>query len=294
MRGGQLPSILINTDQGATVTISKDGTSRQLVATNGTALFEDVEYGTWNVSSSLEGATTTDTIEVVNEFGLTLPIGKKLSSMPLKTTKLKIGGIKWILFARDHDGYPDGAQTLVSEYSTKLSAFGASTNYGVSTVKDICEGYYKSLLENEKKYVLETHRKVNTGTYVDFNEYIYIPTSVEVGVRNDLEMGTNIGFTSNSERIRYVVGVTSTSYRWWLADVYENASYTINTNGVGTFNTPQTNTIGVCPFMNLSPNTIITAEPDDEGYYTITGAEETTELLLSRALNALSILGVEQ
>lgn len=295
--GGQLPSILINTDQGATVTISKDGTSRQLVATNGTALFEGVEYGTWNVSAVLEGATTSDTIEVINKFGLTLSVGKKLSSMPLKTTKLKIGGIKWILFARDHAGYPDGAQTLVSEYSVgSTTTFGSNTNYQGSNLQSRMQQIYTSFSEKEKEYCLETTRKYKNGSgqYPTFNEYVFPLTSPEVGGSANAQMGTNLGFTGNADRIVYTAAGGLTIV-WWLADA-STSKYTWVVKKDGTlsnFNEPNYS-YAVRPACNLSANTILTTEPDEEGYYTIAGAEETTELLLSRALNALSILGVEQ
>ena len=289
-----MPSILINTDQGATVTISKDGTSRQLVATNGTALFEDVEYGTWNVSAALDGATTTDTIEVINEFGLTLSIGQKLSSMPLKTTKLKIGGIKWILFTRDHAGYPSGAQTLISEYALERIRFGSTVNYGDSNVKSACETKYQAFGEHEKKYVLETIRKIfnDSAQYLEVTEHMFILNSTEVGCTSDSKMGSNIGFTGNADRIcRTEGGATQT---WWLADAYSasRVSYVASAGSLA-YEYPSFMSY-VRPAMNLSSNTIITTEPDSEGYYTIKGAEETTELLLSRALNALSNLGVKQ
>lgn len=294
--GGQLPSILINTDQGATVTISKDGTSRQLVATNGTALFEYVEYGTWSVSSSLEGATTSDTIEVVNEFDLSLPVGQRLSSMPLKTTKLKIGGIKWILFARDHAGYPSGAQTLISEFVVGANtAFGSTVNYDVSTLQSRMQQIYTSFNEREKEYCLQTTRKYKNGSsqYPTFNEYVFPLTSVEVGQGSDAQMGSNIGFTGNADRVCTIEN--GAAQYWWLADAYSSGRvWYVSSDGAVSNSYLPGRTYGVRPACNLSANTIITSEPDAEGYYTIKGAEETTELLLSRALDALSILGVEQ
>lgn len=290
-----MPSILINTDQGATVTISKDGTSRQLVATNGTALFEGVEYGTWNVSSSLQGATTTDTIEVVNEFGLTLPVGQRLSSMPLKTTKLKIGGIKWILFARDHEGYPSGAQTLISEFTIDPNtSFGSSVNYQGSNLQTRMGQVYNLFNEREKSFVLQTTRKYKNGNgdYPSFNEYVFPLTSVEVGGNTDEQMGSNLGFSSSTDRI--CTDTSGAAQFWWLADASDLSVWRVRADGgVGSTSGPS-NSLAVRPACNLSANTIITTEPDDEGYYFIKGAEETTELLLSRALNALSILGVEQ
>ena len=290
-----MPSILINTDQGATVTISKDGTSRQLVATNGTALFEDVEYGTWNVSSSLQGATTTDTIEVVNEFGLTLPIGKKLSSMPLKTTKLKIGGIKWILFARDHEGYPDGAQTLISEYTVGATTiFGPYTNYLSSELKTRMGNIYETFNEIEKSYVLQTTRKYKNGSaqYPSISEYVFPLNSTEIGYTSDSQMGSNLGFTSNTDRICTDDGAAART--WWLADAASSTSVYLVTKTGSTTGGSISSPYSVRPACNISGDALITTEPDSEGYYTIAGAEETTELLLSRALNALSILGVEQ
>ena len=297
-RGGQLPSILINTEIGATVTITKGEDTMSQVATNGTALFEDVEYGTWNVSSSLDGATTTDTIEVVNEFGLTLPVGKKLSSMPLKTTKLKIGGIKWILFARDHAGYPSGAQTLISEFTVDPNTtFGSTTNYQGSNLQSRMQQIYTSFSEREKSFVLQTTRKYKNGSgaYPQFSEYVFPLTSPEVGGTADAQMGTNLGFNSNADRI--CNNTSGSAQHWWLANARSSSvgsfGYFVRSDGYVSDLTDPSQSYGVRPACNISGDAIITSEPDDEGYYFIKGAEETTELLLERALNALEILGVE-
>ena len=216
--------------------------------------------------------------------------------MPLKTTKLKIGGIKWILFARDHAGYPSGAQTLISEFTVDPNtAFGSTPDYQGSNLQTRMGQVYNLFNEREKSFVLQTTRKYKNENdqYPTFNEYVFPLTSPEVGGTADAQMGTKLGFTK-ADRICHTEG--GSAQQWWLANAFSALRvWYVGTDGSVSYDNGgyPPNSLGVRPACNLSANTIITTEPDEEGYYFIKGAEETTELLLERALNALEILGVE-
>ena len=127
--------------------------------------------------------------------------------MPLKTTKLKIGGIKWILFARDHEGYPSGAQTLLMEYanSSLYMSFGAAAGYGNSNVRTSASDIYQGFSDKEKAATLLTERNYRqTSSYYSTNEYTFPLNSAEVGFENDANMGSNIGFNTATEKIYYI------------------------------------------------------------------------------------------
>lgn len=292
---GGSPNVLIKTETGATVTLSKGDIVLTKIAENGEALFESVDYGTWTAKATLGDKSTSIQVVVNETIEEEINMGLMLSSLPLKTTKLKIGGIKWILFTRDHAGYPSGSQTLISEYTVGANtSFGSNSNYLNSKLQSRMQSIYESFGEHEKAYVLETTRKYKDtgGAYPTFNEYVFPLTSVEVGGNTDAQMGSNIGFTGNADRICTIENGAAQS--WWLANASLNFICYVNSDGSANSSSLPSGVRGVRPAMNLSANTIITTEPDAEGYYFIKGAEETTELLLSRALNALSILGVKQ
>ena len=278
---GGSPNVLIKTETGATVTLSKGDVVLKKIAENGEALFESVEYGTWTAVATLDDNTATQQIEVPQTIEQEVNLGLMLSSLPLKTTKLKIGGIKWILFARDHAGYPSGAQTLISEFILQNSSFGSTVNYIDSTVKSLCEQKYQAFSENEKQYVLETTRKIKNGSsqYPDITEHVFIMNSTEVGGNSDGQMGSNLGFSSNAERI--CTTTSGSAQYWWLADAYSSTNvWNVGSDGSLYDAGRPSGDIGVRPAMNLSQNTILNEYPDDEGYYTIYHKVETANALI--------------
>ena len=278
---GGSPNVLIKTETGATVTLSKGDVVLTKVAENGEALFESVEYGTWTAVATLDDNTATQQIEVPQTIEQEVTLGLMLSSLPLKTTKLKIGGIKWILFARDHDGYPSGAQTLISEFTVDPNtAFGSSVNYQGSSLQARMGQVYNLFSEREKSFVLQTTRKYKNGSgaYPIFNEYVFPLTSTEVGDNTDPQMGSNLGFSSNDDR--KCTNTSGSAQIWWLADASLSSVVRVVGSGGGFANVSPSVSNGVRPALNLSPNTILNEYPDDEGYYTIYRPVETANDLI--------------
>lgn len=235
---------------------------------NGEALFENVDYGTWTAVVTLYDITATQQIEVPQTIEREIKVELTLSSLPLKTTKLKIGGIKWILFARDHAEYPSGAQTLISEFTVDPNtSFGSSVNYQGSNLQTRMGEIYNSFLENEKKYIIETTRKYKNGSgaYPTFNEYVFPLNSTEVAGNNSGQMGSNLGFSSNADRI--CTNTSGSAQPYWLADANSHSTVChVYTDGLVYSYDPSRN-IGVRPACNLSPDTPV--KLGDDGYYVL-------------------------
>lgn len=267
---GGSPNVQITTSPNATVTLSKGTTTLSTTAdSDGVALFESVEYGSWTATATLGDKSNSIQVEVNETIEEKINIGLRLSSLPLKTTKLKIGGIKWILFTRDHEGYPSGAQTLVSEFILQNSKFGSTLNYIDSTVKSLCEQKYQAFSETEKQYVLETTRNIKnkSGEYPEFTEHMFILNSAEAGCKSDSQMGANLGFSNNADRICTIE--KGAAQNWWLADASSSSFVCAINTGGGLIDSGPSGVYGVRPAMNLSSNTLLNEYPDEEGYYTI-------------------------
>lgn len=192
-----------------------------------------------------------------------------LGAMPLKTTKLKINGVKYVLFTRDHAGYPNNAQTLLAEFITNSTSYGSNANYQGSNLQAQMQSVYTGISEYEKGFILKTDRAYRnlSGAYPTFEEYVFPLTSPEVGGTADANMGTNLGFNSNEDRKQTNEGGTAQS--WWLADATgsSGANYVYSDGSLST--SGALSSYGVFYAMNLSANTPISDEPDSEGYYTI-------------------------
>ena len=277
---GGTPNVLIKTETGATVTLSKGDIVLTKIAENGEALFESVEYGTWTAVATLDDNTATQQIEVPQTIEQEVTLGLMLSSLPLKTTKLKIGGIKWVLFARDHEGYPDGAQTLINEYADNPGTFGTGTDYDQSNLKTKMAEIYDGFTANEKSKVLVTSRKYlnSTSTYTDFEEQVFPLSVTELGGTAN-EYTYNLGFNSNEDR--KLVTEEGGARNYWAADAFSSSAvWSVTTAGAISAVAP-TNANYVARYgCNLSANTVLNEYPDEEGYYTIYREVNTASDLL--------------
>ena len=287
---GGSPNVLIKTETGATVTLSKGDVVLTKVAEDGQALFENVEYGTWTAQASLNGQTS-DSVQIVvaQEIESELSFGVPASELQVGD-KVKIGGTKYVVKAKNHSGYPSGAITLISEFIIQNSVFGTSANYSQysnSTIKSLCQQYYEQLSQPEKDTIIATTRKVKSfNGYPEFTEYIFILNSTEVGGTTDAQMGSNIGFTGNADRICHTEG--GAAQDWWLADNSSASLIHYVASAGSSGRVSPTSTKGVRPALNLS-STAQLNNKDSEGYYTIKGADTVSEL----KDKSLKILGVE-
>ena len=266
--------ITITTDVGASVTIEKDDTSpiTKTASNEGKATFEDVDLGTWDVTVALDGATTTGTVTVTDEFVLNLPVGVKLGDLPLKS-KIKIGGKKWILFAKNHAGYPDNSVTLISESILENRVFdsGNDNRYQPSDIRTyLTTTFFNTFSEKEKGATLTTNFKTKryNGGYDEFNDKVFLLSATEVGLESDANEGSNLGFNSNSDRIANLNG--SPSY-WWLRTPYASGAERVRSvySGGTLYWSYAQFSRGLRPACNLSASAIFDFNPDSEGYYVI-------------------------
>lgn len=288
---GGSPNVLIKTETGATVTLSKGDVVLTKVAENGEALFENVEYGTWTAQASLNGQTSDSvSIEVKQEIESEVSFGIPASELQVGD-KVKIGGTKYVVKAIGHEGYPTSSITLVQEKITSSSSFGATVfavDWTSSTLKAYCEQTYNQLSQAEKNAIVQTTRKIKNGAgqYPEFTEHIFVLNSQEVGRNADTQMGSNLGFTSPSDRICYNEDGTATHY--WLSDAYSSTNVWAVDNSGTIYYFDATNSYGIRMALNLSPTAPI-APMDSTGYYTIQGADTVSEL----KDKSLEILGVK-
>lgn len=200
--------------------------------------------------------------------------------------KVKIGGTKYVVKAKGHTGYPQNSITLISEYIVQQSGFGSDVNYGTSTIKALCEQYYEQLSTAEQIAILETTRKIKNGAgqYPEFTEHIFILNSVEAGGAADAQMGSNIGFTNNDDRICTIEN--GAAQYWWLANA-SSSSYVWGVGTGGSVSVYRGSSAGVRPALNLSPTALLN-DKDGEGYYSIVGAD-TISTLKDKSLNILGV-----
>ena len=72
--GGVSPQLIVQIDTGSQVVVSQGTTQLTGVATDGKAIFDIPNYGTWDITASLNGETTSDSITIseVKQFTITL------------------------------------------------------------------------------------------------------------------------------------------------------------------------------------------------------------------------------
>ena len=265
---------LIHTTPNATVTISKGLTVKTEQAdSNGDVTFS-VTVGTWNVKCEANGGEITGQIVVTDTFELDLPVGQKLVNMALNT-KIKLGTysnapITWYLINRNLSGFPDGAQSIVTEYAVG-GTVNANPNYDISATKTVATTAYNSLTEREKSFVLVTPKNIYNGTSVTaYNEHFYVPTSVEMGLASSGYKGTtgaNLGFNTQASRI--LKTSSGSAVTQWMSEAFDHGLINVIWSDGQSNRREPNNSFNVRLFANLSPGTLLSPNPDSEGYYTI-------------------------
>ena len=286
---GGSPNVLIKTETGATVTLSKGDIVLTKVAENGEALFESVEYGTWTAVASLNGQTSDSvSIEVKQEIETEVPLVTPISDLQVGD-KVKINGIKHIIKAKGHANYGADTITLITETSLLFTVFGSQSHWGYysqSTIKEIAQQHYEACNETVRSYFKQITRGVSQGPQgiVQSTEYYFVPTSTEYG--DDVPISgepSNMGFNSNEDR--------SIGVQYWTASSPSNACVTA-VQKMGTFidlggiSASEQNGLRIaCNLLNTTPITDV----DSEGYYCLVGDNGVSEL----KDKSLEILGVK-
>lgn len=239
--GGAAVGILVTTDAGASVSVACEGQDTQtLTATDGAALFEDLAFGTWTVTVSLGGATTTETVEIYENIPCNLPVGVRLKDMPIGSKiRLGSGNTPFEILELNHSGYPDNSVTLWTEILQRTS-FGSSIDYRNSTLKSLCTNLYNTFSEREKEFVLLTDLPTavtNTKTVVNIQDYVFALSAKELGANGSYCADDGVKFNkftlgTNSSTTRVRNEASGSLYYYWTRSAFGNSSYS-NVWGVG-------------------------------------------------------------
>ena len=277
-RGGGV-GILVTTNVGASVSVSCEGQDTQtLTATDGTALFEDLAFGTWTVSVSFGSATTTETVEIYKNIPCNLPVDIRLKDMPIGSKiRLGSGNTPFEILELNHSGYPDNSVTLWTEILQRTS-FGSSLDYRNSTLKSLCTNLYNTFSEREKEFVLLTDLPTavtNTKTVVNIQDYVFALSAKELGANGSYCADDGVKFNkftlgTNSSTTRVRNEASGSPYYYWTRSANGSSSYSnvwgVRSDGSMGGKVPSGSN-GFVAALNLSGDTIISSNPDESGYY---------------------------
>ena len=275
---GGSPNVLIKTETGATVTLSKGDIVLTEIAENGEALFENVEYGTWTATATLNGQTSDSvSIEVKQEIETEVPLSTPISDLQVGA-KLKIDGNKFILQAISPVDYPN-CYTLISEDVIGTSIFNnnGSTAYENSVISQFCNDFYNELSSKVKEHIVPSN--CFPSNHAVPNQLVFPPSAKQLNYTSG--NGNNLGFSDNASR------AIGTSY--WTVSTGNRQDLALTVVGNGSFsNNGVAEAHGVRVLMNFD-NTAFFSGIDSEGYYTIVG----TDTISTLKDKSLKILGVE-
>ena len=207
------------------------------------------------------------------------------SSIKAETTTIADlqGGAKTgdILVMGEYDGTPiqwrvmntnetgDG-RYLITDKILFNSKFGDSVNYEDSLIRDyLTSDFLLGFIDDELAYVQDTTYSTidpSTGSYYELADKFYLLSYTEAGFGSDANEGSNIGFTSNADRIAYRQD-NNQAYYWWLRTPYSTSYvYYVGTGG-GWSNYFPSDAYGVRPACAIDIDTPV--ELEDDGYYHI-------------------------
>lgn len=257
--GGSNLKLKVLVDTGSLVTITCGDIVKTGASVNGVASFS-VTAGTWQVKAELNGQESTTEVNVVDEYEVTMSFGKPISSLPLKS-KIKVGTLKFILQAIHPTDYPN-CYTLIAETSLGQTVYssGGLNTYNGSNLQQFNEGLYNTLDENVKQCIVPSTCFAEQGNTE--NQHIFAPSSKQLGLFGS-DGGHDLGFNSSADR--------STGSQYWTT--WFNGGFMMYV--IGTAGSPigkdSRETADSRALTNLSENTIVSGEPDNEGYYVVQG-----------------------
>ena len=275
---GGLNKIIVSTDEGATVTISKDDVSRSIVAVNNLAEFNGVSKGVWSVLSASGGASYSTVVEVTDEFLVNAPLAVKANTLNIGE-KIKINGVGFTIINKNLGGiYGSDSLTLISDTVVGNSAF-TETNYKTSNVKTMANDLYNTATDNEKACMIAVNRIVlyqqSGGGAIASNvgdEYTYVPCNKELGGDYLISYETNtvnLGFDDNASR--------AFSQDYWMASRLtfgsisgDNKEYWYVASGGGIVRgSSGSSALGVRVVTNIYGQANVTGSVDSSGYHAL-------------------------
>lgn len=198
-----------------------------------------------------------------------------VKDLPLRSI-LDIEGHRFILMAKNHEGHPNNSATLISEKIYDLQPFGATTKYLDSSIRTYLQTDFLNLFSHKNLFLDVTFKTtdVSNDTYYELTDKFFLLSSTEVGLESDGNEGSNIGFTSNADRIAYRLD-NGSAYHWWLRTPLSSSYVRRVGSGGSLVRSTPSYSYGVRPACCISLDNKVTK--NDDGYYTIIG--DTTMLI---------------
>lgn len=227
-----------------------------------------------------------------------------ISKFPVGTKIKTSDGTKWEILEFDHEGYPSNTVTLWSEIILQNSTFSAndSIDYRESNIKTLCNTLYNSFSQIEKNCIPLTNLPTsisNTGEVVNIPDYVFVLSEDELGLAQNTTVTDGVKFskftlTSGSDPNRVKQNASGTNSTYWTRSAYVNSASSrvmrVTTDG-GWSNPLPSTSYGFLPAFNLSKQTILSDEPDSEGYYSIVGLSDNGVVASSLNIGEKVILG---
>ena len=235
-----------------------------------------------------------------------------ISKFPVGTKIKTSDGTKWEILEFDHEGYPDNTVTLWSEFAlyetTFMNTDANAVDYTTSILRNDCTNLYNTLSSYEKSCIPLTTLEVFKGVdnthseAIIFDDYVFILSGTELGFELFSEGdGTQFSeFNSSSKRIKYNTSNIACVYytRSKMYDVahpqtfaYIQADGNVARGNINPSMSVTPDSIYFVPAFNLSKQTILSDEPDSEGYYSIVGLSDNGVVASSLNIGEKVILG---
>lgn len=209
--------------------------------------------------------------------------------------------VVWIVAAKNH--YMDNSITLIAENLIGFYYFDATTLEGMlagynhwgnsglnastglrpwlnSTDQHTGDGFYNAFSSDFKNIILPTtidNAEYDTGNHYTTIDNVFIPSHTELGDTEHLdtfELGKVYEYFIDADYVKLRAKILGES---WERDYWTRSPYTqgyrpvgmMSTSGIYVSNFADFNNVGVRPVVNISSNTKISNEPNENGVYEI-------------------------
>ena len=256
--GGIELSIVISVASGSVVTAVKGGKSVTGMAVDGVCVLVVPEAGTWTVSATKDGATSTSrTITVVDSYTATLLYGAKIGTLPVgSSVYAKVGGVR-TEFLVVHQGNPDssfyhesctGTWLLAKDLSGEGGWGGYRTSYyedrRYNADNNVMRKYFEetwlpTLEENVRNLLQDAHisfagkdeptSALAVTPYADyFSQKVFPLTATEIGFAADgttlLKDGACLTYFADATNEKRIASLNGTVYGWWTRSPFKKST----------------------------------------------------------------------
>lgn len=201
-----------------------------------------------------------------------LPVGSKV--------KDSTGAMMATIISQDHNtldsGYPANATTLWSDLSAGTARMDYDNSTGATYIRQVAAAYTTPidsiLLSCTVKYSYY-HSGNKLGSYTG-TKFPLSSKELSNGYDGTTASGVrfpyfNLNIAPQAERIRYLNGTAV--YYWTRDSAYSESTYYVLVKDTGNVNTSATASTlyNIFPAFNIPNTTLVSAQPDSDGYYII-------------------------